>query len=147
MFPDSPTIRQQVIEEARSWLKTPFHHQSMIKNVGVGCGTFLIGVYGSLGVPVPSVESLGHFPRDWHQHTQEERYLNILLQYSKRVDSPQSGDMVIFKTRDGLVHGHSAVVIQWPMVIHVLWRSVVQYADANHLPLQPLPRVFLSPFE
>jgi len=144
MFPDSPSIRQQVIEEAERWKGTPFLHNAMVRGCGVGCGTLLMGVYGALGVPVPTLDELGHFPRDWHQHTDEERYLNILLKYSKIVAAPQPGDMVLFKMKR--VYGHSGLITTWPHLIHVLWGSTVQGANADQMPLQKYPRIFLSPF-
>jgi len=144
MFPDSSLVRQQVIAEAESWLHTPFMHNALIKGVGVGCGTLLIATYGALGVPVPKLEEIGHFSRDWHEHTRDERYLNVLLKYSRIVNEPKTGDMVVF--RMGRVHSHSALIAEWPRVIHVLWGSVVQYAQADHMPLQKLSRIYLSPF-
>ncbi len=146
MYPDSPAIRQAVIAEARTWIGTPFHHNnSMVKGAGVACGPLLIAVYGKLGIPVPAVPDLGHFPMDWHENTSEERYLNILLGFTKVVEIPQPGDIALFKI--GQVHGHSAIVTAWPEVIHVLWRHVVQVANAEQRPLKRRHQIYLSPFE
>lgn len=144
MFPDSPEIRSRVIAEAENWKGTPFRHNALVQGCGVGCGTLLVGVYGALGIPVPTLEEIGHFSRDWHQHTDQERYLNILLKYSKIVPEPKPGDMVIFKMKR--VFGHSGIVTAWPSLIHVLWGSTVQGTNAEQMPLQRYPRLFLSPF-
>ena len=146
MYPDSPTIRQAVIAEATTWIGTPFHYNnSMVRGAGVACGPLLIAVYGKVGIPVPAISSLGHFPMDWHMNTDEERYLNILLGFTKVVEIPQPGDIALFKI--GKVHGHSAIVTEWPRVIHVLWKSVVQHADASLRPLKHRHQIYLSPFE
>lgn len=146
MFPDSPSIRQRVVSEAETWLRTPFRdNRSMIKGAGVACGPLLLAVYGSLGIPVPTLDDLGHFSVDWHEHASEERYLNILLKYTKQVETPGIGDVALFQI--GRVHGHSVIVAGWPNIIHVLWRSTVQYANAERPPLVKRHRIFLSPFE
>lgn len=146
MYPDSPDIRRRVVAEAETWLRTPFHtNRSMIKGVGVACGPMLIAVYGALGIPVPSLDEIGHFSLDWHEHASEERYLNILLNYTKQVETPGLGDVALFKI--GKVHGHSVIVTGWPNIIHVLWKSTVQHASAEQAPLQKRHRIFLSPFE
>lgn len=137
--------RQAVIQEALTWLRTPFHHQAAIKGVGVGCGTLLIEVYRAVGIDTPSIEECGFFSRDWHMHTTHERYVEILEKFSRLVDHPQSGDIALFKI--GKVYGHSAVVTSWPQVIHVMWGRTVELADASKAPLQDRPVLFLSPFK
>ena len=136
--------RSAVIAEAQSWLGTPFHHQACIKGVGVGCGTILNAVYSSVGIPVPTMEEIGHFPPDWHLHTREERYLTILEKYARRVDRPQPGDIALFKL--ARVYAHSAIVVEWPhRVIHA-WKPLVSFVDATQLPLSGRKPVFLSPW-
>lgn len=145
MYKDSVQKRVAVVQEALGWLGTPFHHQAMVKASGVGCGTLLIGVYGSLGIPVPRVEELGDFAPDWMHHVQEERYLNILLNYTRQVTAPGTGDIALFKF--GRAYSHSAIVMDWPRVIHVMWRRTVALEDAFKAPLVRKPVIFLSPFE
>ncbi len=41
-------IRNKIVEEARSWLNTPFHHQGRVKGVGVDCVGLVIGVAKTL---------------------------------------------------------------------------------------------------
>jgi NlpC/P60 family putative phage cell wall peptidase len=43
-------IRQQIVDEARTWLNTPFHHQGRVKSVGVDCAGVVIGVAKALGL-------------------------------------------------------------------------------------------------
>lgn len=48
---DMPTTtRAQVVQAARSWLGTPYHHQARLKGVGVDCVGLVIGVGRELGM-------------------------------------------------------------------------------------------------
>jgi len=70
----------QIVDAARSWIGTPFHHQGRIKTVGVDCLRLLIGVALELylrdveGVPLAAYDELsyGHMP--------DERNLYMKLQ-------------------------------------------------------------------
>ena len=37
--------RDLIVEETKSWLRTPYHHQGAIKGVGVDCAMILIKVF------------------------------------------------------------------------------------------------------
>ena len=43
-------IRQEIINESRTWLKTPFKHQGRVKHKGVDCVGLIIGVAKDLGI-------------------------------------------------------------------------------------------------
>lgn len=47
--------RQTVVAEARAWLGTPYHHQQMLKGVGVDCGMLVGGVAIASGVITPEL--------------------------------------------------------------------------------------------
>lgn len=46
----SPLTNSQlrIIEEARKWIGTPFHHQGRVKDVGVDCLGLVVGVFNAL---------------------------------------------------------------------------------------------------
>jgi cell wall-associated NlpC family hydrolase len=56
------TTRQQVVEAARGWIGTPFHHQARLKGVGVDCAGLVIGVARELGLVAPEFD-VGGYPR------------------------------------------------------------------------------------
>ena len=134
----------QVIAEAETWLRTPFHHQAMVKGAGVGCGTFLIGIYGAVGFRVPNFDDLGFFSKDWHLHEREERYLEILKLWMSEIETPERGCTALFKI--GRVYSHAAIIVDWPHVIHTYWGRGTEYADATQHPLKRHPVLFLSPW-
>lgn len=107
-------IRQKILEEARSFLNTPYHHQGRIKGVGVDCAMLLAEVYEKAGL-VPFLDPRP-YPRDWHLHRNEERYLGWVRRYGREVSAPDPGDVALFQF--GRCVSHGAVVVQWPIIIH-----------------------------
>ena len=54
---DTPiATRAQVVQTARSWIDTPYHHQARLKGVGVDCVGLVIGVGRELGMCAPDFD-------------------------------------------------------------------------------------------
>ena len=43
--------RLAIIDEARRWMGTPFHHQASLRGVGCDCIGLIVGVVSALGLP------------------------------------------------------------------------------------------------
>lgn len=54
--------RQQIVESAREWIDTPFHHQARLKGVGVDCVGLVIGVARELALINATFDVVG-YPR------------------------------------------------------------------------------------
>lgn len=122
--------QKKIIEEAMTWLRTPYHSGAKIKGVGVDCGMFLIGVFEGAGYLRPGECDPGYYPHEIHLHRTEERYLEWVLKYCDPVEgNPQPGDIAMF--RFGKSSSHSAIVIDWPIVIHSYIRLGVIITDAE----------------
>lgn len=106
--------RARVVEIARTWLKTPYHHQGRVKGAGVDCAMLLCEVYHEAGL-VPQIDPTP-YPPDWHLHRGEERYLAWVKEFCRRVDVPQPGDLAMFKF--GRCQAHGAIIVDWPQIIH-----------------------------
>ena len=123
--------RKAVVEEAMSWLATPYHHQARVKAGGVDCGMLLAEVYERAGV-MPAVDP-GEYPSDWMCHRSEERFLGIVESYAHKIEGPPlPGDIALF--RWGRCISHGAIVIEWPRIIHaflVAGEVVLDDAVAN----------------
>ena len=111
----TPEQRQNVVQEAISWQRTPYHHQGNLKGVGVDCVMFMIEVYRRCGLLSDLVDPRP-YSHDWHMHRSEEVYLGGVEQLADRVDVPQPGDIALFQF--GRCVSHGAIVIEWPLVIH-----------------------------
>jgi hypothetical protein len=89
------------------------------KGYGVDCGLFLAACYRAAGIAMPL--GFGLFPRDWHLHTKEERYLEIIELHLRRVEFPAPGDIALVRTKACQPFSHAALVVAWPMVIHAAY--------------------------
>lgn len=108
-------LREAVLEEANSWLGTPFHHEARIKGGGVDCGQFLLEVYERVGI-IPHVD-VPHYPPDFHLHKDREWYSEIVRTYAEEFRGiPEPADIALYKI--GRVYSHGAIVVGWPMIIH-----------------------------
>lgn len=108
------TQRLAVIEEARTWLGTPYHHQGRIKGIGTDCAMILCEVYEKVGV-IPFVDPTP-YPPDWHLHRDSERYMGWLYQYCRETDDPQPGDVALWKF--GRCFSHGGIIMDSDHVIH-----------------------------
>lgn len=107
--------REEILQEAHSWLRTPFHHHARVKGSGVDCAQFLLAVYDAVGL-LREGDEVGEYAWDWHLHRDEEKYLENMMRRTVKVETPMPGDIALF--RFGRCVSHGAIVIEWPMVIH-----------------------------
>lgn len=120
--------RARVVEVAKTWLRTPYHHQGRIKGAGADCLTLLAEVYHEAGI-VPKVE-IPFYVHDWHLHRSEEKYLSGLLKYTHEISSPPlPGDIILWKF--GRCFSHGAIVADWPFFIHSYIGKGCVYEDIN----------------
>lgn len=92
-----------IVEEARRWLGTPYHHMSDKIGVGVDCAMLPVRVFCDLGL-VPPFDPRP-YPHDWMLHRSEERYLGWVERFADKVDSPEPGDLALFRWGRCLAHG------------------------------------------
>lgn len=119
--------RRRILEVARSWLGTPFHHGARVKGAGVDCAQFLAAVYEEAGI-VEQVALPATYPPDWFLHQHDSRYVDGLLEHTRRVDTPEPGDLAAFQFGRSLSHG--AIVVAWPTIIHAYVDGGVLLDDA-----------------
>ncbi|EXI85591.1 MAG: putative phage cell wall peptidase, NlpC/P60 family [Candidatus Accumulibacter regalis] len=118
---------ERIVQEARSWLRTPYHHQGRIKGVGVDCAMILCEVYHAAG-RVPYIDPTP-YPPDWHLHRTEQRYLGWVEDYAYRVAEPLPGDIALYQF--GRAISHAGIVVDWPMIIHAYHSEGVVLANAT----------------
>lgn len=110
------TTREQVVAEARSWLKTPYHHRARVKGAGVDCAQILIAIFAAVGL----LEAFdpGEYPMDWMLHRSEDRFRDLVRAHGDQIELEhvQPGDVALYHV--GRCFAHGAVVIDWPLVIH-----------------------------
>jgi len=109
-------IQQAIVEEARSWLGTPWHHMGRVKGAGVDCAMLLAEVYQAVGL-IPRVDP-EPYPMDWALHRGEQRFLEWVEKFGVKVEGdPQPGDVLLYQY--GRCVSHAAICVEWPgTVIH-----------------------------
>ena len=113
----TPTQQAAVVQEAMTWIGTPYHHCADVKGHGVDCLMILCAVFCATGI-VPWTDPRP-YPTDWMLHHSREVYLAGLERHANRVpegETPQPGDVLTF--RFGRTYSHAAIVTQWPMMVH-----------------------------
>jgi len=106
--------RAAVVEEAKTWLRTPWVHDQCVKGAGVDCGRLLKACF--VGPGVVAEFEIEPYPMDWMLHREEEKYLGFVEAHMDRVETPLPGDIVVWKF--GKCFSHGAIVVDWPVIIH-----------------------------
>lgn len=108
--------RRAVVAEALTWLGTPWRHRGRVKGAGVDCAQFVIKVYAGAGV-IADFDT-GDYPRDWHIHRSEERFLAVVPSFTREIAEADvgPGDLVLCKI--GRVFSHAVIVVDWPQGVH-----------------------------
>src|SRR5258708_31549110 len=118
--------RQDVADEARSWIGTPYELRQMVKGAGVDCGLLPYCVYRKFNlIPEFSPEWLSG---DWFCHTTDERYLLMISKYLRRLVTSRvngvvealPGCLALVKTPESRVFNHAGIVTTWPRLIHAV---------------------------
>jgi hypothetical protein len=138
--------RQEVVEQARKWIDTPFHNNQRKLGVGVDCANLPAACVGAaLGIEL----SVPVYHYQWHLHADpktgifHELYLETLVDEGfveisdgRKIDwfqcdqcragaahpghaveaSKGPGDIVV--ARIGRTYCHGGIIVDWPAVIH-----------------------------
>lgn len=117
-MPLTTELRQQIVDEAISWVKakTPYRGWSKKKGVGADCGQIIHAVYSAVGllskeIPLPKDYRLGVA-----QHRASTEYVDLVGQYMREIpeEESQAGDVVVYKFQDQLAYAHGAIIVRWP---------------------------------
>ena len=138
--------RGSVVEAAKTWLGTKFLMNAAVRGAGVDCARLCLMSYLAAGLDMPAVRTFPQLSPDWNLHANEERLLGLLEAHLEYVEQPKPGDMAVFRI-GGRVFAHTAIVVAWPQVIHVLMRRTCEYADATKAPLAGHAFRFMTPRE
>ncbi len=114
-------FRSAIRAEAMAWIGTPYHPCGKLKGVGVNCSQFAFQVALASGVLPADAPNPRWYTPQLATHSKEERLIAYVESYGAREISEReakTGDIVLF--RSGHAHGHMAIVLDWPQIIHVL---------------------------
>lgn len=127
------SLRDQIVQAARSWVGTPFHHQGRLKGVGVDCGGLVYMVGKEVGLAVTD-HPYKHYTRHptIGKHMMEDCAANlratevtgpgsVLVFWVLRPDMPQH--MGILSHQDQFIHAYNACRQVMEIPLSDYWRK------------------------
>lgn len=115
----TPGWRDQIVEEARTWMNTPYAHRGRVKGVGVDCGGLIYNLYAPY-LPLPPFPE--GYAQDWSMHREgNELYLDFIMPFVVETAQPGIADLALFHFGRNFSHG--AVVVPGGKFIHAFGRN------------------------
>lgn len=107
--------RSLVLEEAETWVGTPYHDRADKKGVGVDCVMLLVSIFNA--TKVADIQDPRPYPKDWFLHKGGfERFLHGVLGYASPTEEYSPGNVVLWQVGRAMAHG--GIIVEWPVVIH-----------------------------
>ena len=109
-----------IIDLARDWIGTPYHHQASQKGAGCDCLGLLRGVFREYHNLDRDPEKMPLYSPDWAEagHGREDM-LAAAGRHMQKIDGPpQPGDVVVFRFRPKSVAKHCAIMSYNGKMIH-----------------------------
>lgn len=116
----------KIVQIARSWIGTPYHHQASLKGVGCDCFGLVRGVWREL-YDSSEPEDVPAYSRDWAEATGEETMMEAARRHmiEVKLHEARAGDVMIFRFRDFYVAKHSVILTVDNKMIHATEGSPV----------------------
>ncbi|QJF51498.1 peptidase [Roseobacter ponti] len=98
-----------VVNEARSWVGTPYVHQSSFRGAGTDCLGLLRGIWRARYGAEP--EAVPAYSLDWSETRGEEELWRAALRHlvPKAMGEEAPGDVMLFRMRTGAVAKHLGI--------------------------------------
>ena len=110
--------RDEIVDAARLWLGTPYHHQASLRGVGCDCLGLVRGVWRDLCGDEP--ETPPPYSPSWAESLRQEtlalaagRHLQPLI-----LTEARPGDVLLFRWREHLPAKHCAILASPDRIIH-----------------------------
>lgn len=104
--------RSEIVQCARSWIGTPYVHQSARQGAGADCLGLVRGIWRQIYGAEP--ETVPSYSMDWSEPQREERLWHAARRHlrEKPVRTRAAGDVILFRMRDGSVAKHLGIVAE-----------------------------------
>ena len=105
----SVAVDAAVVSAARSWIGTPYRHQSSAKGAGCDCLGLVRGIWRELIGPEP--ETVPRYSRDWSDPRSSEVLWDMSLRHFVPVQGSMAvGQVLLFRMRSGAIAKHLGIV-------------------------------------
>lgn len=110
--------RAAVLEEARSWIGTPYRHQASCKGAGADCLGLIRGIYVALIGPVKEI--VPAYTASWAEDMGQETLRDAARRHLVEIDPADAGpgDILLFRWRGDMPAKHAAILSSPDRMIH-----------------------------
>lgn len=110
--------RDEIVEAARLWLGTPYHHQASLRGVGCDCLGLVRGVWRDLCGDEP--EEPPPYSPSWAESLRQETLALAAARHLLPIPPAemQPGDVLLFRWREHLPAKHCAILASPDRIIH-----------------------------
>lgn len=125
-FPDGAATRSLVLAEAKTWIGTPYRHQSSRKQVGCDCLGLIAGIWRALYTEQLNVPA--DYPRSWNARSDgDDPLLDAAKAYLSTLPNDEGlpGDLIVFRWSVFAPSRHLAIVAEGDTIIHAYERHAV----------------------
>ena len=100
----------KVVDEARSWIGTPYRHQASVKGAGCDCLGLLRGVWRQIHGVEP--EAIPAYSMDWDEVARQDVLHEAAARHlaERPIPEMQTGDVLLFRMRRDAVAKHVGLV-------------------------------------
>ncbi|UXN63459.1 NlpC/P60 family protein [Phyllobacterium sp. A18/5-2] len=111
-------VADEVLAEARHWIGTPYRHGGSKCQVGCDCLGLVRGIWRSLYGREP--QSVSTYSADWAEAGASDPLLEAARRHmnEKQLIEIESGDLIVFRWRDGVAAKHLGVLTDTDHFIH-----------------------------
>lgn len=121
----------KIVDEARSWIGTPYRHRMSLKGVGCDCLGLVRGVWRGVYGPEPWV--LPPYSGDWAETGGKEVLREAFGAWLGPVAlrDARAGDVLLFRMKVGAVAKHAAILSEGSLsndraqIVHAYWGQAV----------------------
>lgn len=122
--------RAAIVAEARSWLGTPYRHQTSIKGLGADCIGLIGGVPRNLGMPSGLAWANDPAMKGYSATPNEGPLMAAVSKYLVPIERAAPGDILLMRWEDD--PGHFAIVSQLaPLMIVHAFSSARKVSEHN----------------
>lgn len=113
--------REEIVQSARGWLGTPYHHQASKRGIGADCLGLLRGVWRECIGLEPELPPT--YTQDWAELLGSDDLLDAMRRHFHEVlpITAQTGDVLLFRIKTGCPAKHCAILSGPAKIIHAYW--------------------------
>ena len=139
-----------IVQAARRWIGTPYHHQQSQYGVGTDCLGLIRGIWREVIGPEPEVVPL--YSCDWGETGAEEILQLATMRHliAKSLAEPALGDVILFRMRRGCIAKHLGVQVKIgaaPSFVHAYSGHCVTESPLSQAWARKIVARFLFPLE